>query len=111
MTDQTITTTPTTIQEAAGQLSRALVNDKRDDGSLFYKLTDDSPEWMTEVIRAAHCDEMPNDTVYEFVNRIAGHLADCEEGEEEDAIGEIEADVYTSDLTGWLHASVNYVAY
>ncbi len=108
------TTTPKTVREAATMLYRALITDKRNNGETFYKLQDGSPEWMTEAIHAAHGDEMPNDTVYAFIGRAAGAFADGDaetDNEYSEVIAEMEADVYTSDLTGWLHESVNYVAY
>lgn len=110
----TIKTNPTTIHEAAEQLYRALKMDKRNDGGEFYKLVDGSPAWMTDVIHAAHGDKMPDDTVYEFVNRAAGAFADSDaetENEYSEVISEMEADVYTSDLTAWLNARVDHVDY
>lgn len=99
-----------TIQSLAGELSQAFEHDKRNDGQEFAKLKDGSPQWMTDVIRACHGDKLPDDTVYEFVERCADALADYD-GEPSDAITEIEPDPYTNDLTGWLHARNDHVYY
>lgn len=112
---QTVTTNPKTIQEAASQLSRALQQDKRNDGSEYYHLVDESPEWMIGVVHEVHnrlgMTLTPDDTIWEFISRCADALADSSEGDEGDSISEIEPDMYTSQLTAWLAASVNHVGY
>jgi hypothetical protein len=100
-----------TIKELAGELSDALEWRVRGEDQNYVALKDGSPEWMTEVIRAAHGDKMPDDTTYEFCKKCAEAIAEAEEGEEREAIMEIEADIYTHDLTGWLHARADHVYY
>jgi hypothetical protein len=97
------------IQKLAEQLSAAFENNKRNDGNEFVSLKDGSPAWMTEVIRSAHGDKLPDDTVYEFIENCADAIADHEDPQE--AIAEIEPSPYTADLTAWLHARVDHVYY
>lgn len=98
------------IQELAKQLSDALVTDKRNNGAEFVRLKDNSPAWMTGVIRAVHGDKLPDDTVYQFIEKCCDAIADSEE-EPQDAICQIEPDIYTHDLTAWLHARVDHTEY
>ena len=69
---------------------------------------------MTEVIHRAHGDEGPNDTIYGFVEKAANAIWSADANDEDsasDAIYEIESDIYTSDLTAWLHESPSHVYY
>lgn len=98
-------------KELAGLLFDALETRKRDNGDEFHALKDGSPQWMTDVIRKVHGDKLPDDTVYEFVERCASAICDAGTDELEDAIREMEPDPYTSDLTAWLHARADHVYY
>jgi hypothetical protein len=100
------------VQKLASALSAALQTKKRDDGHEFVSLKEGSPAWMTEVVRSAHGDKLPDDTVYAFIERAASALADAgEDADPSDVISEIEPDTYTADLTAWLHARVDHVYY
>ena len=96
-------------KELAELMSKELVWGERNDGSKFASLKDGSPEWMHDVIRAAHEDSFPDDTIYEFVDRAVNAFAESEDPN--DAIYEVEPDVYTSDLTEWLHRRADHVFY
>jgi hypothetical protein len=97
------------IEKLAEQLSAAFETKKRNDGNEFVSLKDGSPEWMTQVIRSAHGDKLPDDTTYAFIEKAADAIADHEDPQE--AIAEIEPDPYTAGLTSWLHARVDHVYY
>jgi hypothetical protein len=102
----------TSVQKLAALLSQAFQTKKRKDGNDFVSLKDGSPAWMTEVVRSAHGDKLPDDTVYAFIERVASALADADEdADPSDVISEIETDTYTADLTAWLHARVDHVYY
>lgn len=100
----------------AEQLNSALIHAERDNGDSFVKLRDGSPAWMTEVIHETHnklgYTLTPNDTIYEFIDKAAGAFGDADEDQDEsEVIAEIEPDIYTHDLTAWLHESPSHVAY
>jgi len=100
----------TSIRQLAALLSEALETKKRNDGNEFVSLKDGSPEWMTQVIRSAHADKLPDDTVYAFIEKAANALADAsEDAEPSDVISEIEPDPYTASLTSWLNARPDHV--
>lgn len=99
----------TTIQELAAQMNEALIQDTRNDGTEFVHLRTGSPEWMTDVIREAHGDAFPDDTIYRFIEKAVDAIENNDDAE--DAIREIEPDIYTHDLTKWLHERLDHVYY
>lgn len=99
-----------TIQSVAKEMLKNLEKAKRTDGSSFVR-TKKEIKWQKDIIHNAHGDNLPDDYIYQFIEDALCVLADCREGEEDDCIYQIEADVYTSDLTKWLHSSNNRVYY
>jgi hypothetical protein len=102
----------TTIQTLAAEMSHAFETAVRPtSGETFRKLKDDAPGWMTSVCRKAHDDSqmLPDDTRYEFIEEVVDVLAEHEDADE--ARDSLEPDVYTSDLTGWLHSLNSRVYY
>lgn len=100
--------TQTALQSRAEALYHALERRTRDNGNDFYTLKDGSPEWMRDVIHAAHGpDLMPDDWRYSFINDCAGSLFYEDDPDEI----ELEADVYTGRLTDWLASNINRVYY
>jgi hypothetical protein len=72
---------------AAEEFAAAFQRKQRDNGESFICLKDGSPEWMSDAIRAAHGDKLPNDWSY----RIARECVD--------AMAEILADDCSADIT------------
>lgn len=83
----------------------------------IYLLKDEhaNNEELKDLIRKAHGDKLPDDYCYEFIVEALDKIAECQEGAREydiiDAIYEIEADVYTSNLTSWLNSRADRVRY
>ena len=102
-----------TIQTLARDLSAAMVHGKRTDGTDYVFLGDAAKnQWMRDVIQAVHGDKLPDDTTYRFIERCADAIAEADQGAEPlDSIYELEADIYTHELTGWLHARADHLTY
>lgn len=104
-----------TIVTQAKVLYEALESRTRNNGDVFYALKDNSPEWMTDVIHAAHGDSFPDDTIYKTIRDIASHLSDLDEDTDlydaVDSINEIEPEIYTAKLTHWLSLSLEHYQY
>jgi len=103
-----------TLAELAGELYDALETDQRVDGKKFLKLRKGAPDWAQEVVRKAHGDEWPDDTIYDFINRCASAIYEAgaeDEDAAQEAVYEIEADVYTNSLTAWLNERCDHVFY
>jgi hypothetical protein len=71
----------------------------RDDGTTFYTLTDDAPEWLRDAVYEAHDSELPNDWRYDICHSIINELGD---GYDPDEIADGLVDVYNSDRAAWL---------
>ncbi len=100
-------------KDIINQLASELVWKERNDKTKFVcrNITGD---FIQDIIHEVHEDRMPDDTIYEFIYKVVNHLADCDSEDIEDMrdeLREIEADVYTSDLTEWLHKSNYHVYY
>lgn len=100
------------LQALAAAMSQAFERAVRPaSGESFCKLKDDAPAWMTAVCRQAHEDGqwLPDDWRYEFIEQAVDALAD--HADIEAARASLEADIYTSDLTAWLHSLNRRVYY
>jgi len=104
-----------TIQQRARELCDALEQRQKADGKRFYCLKEGSPDWMVKVIAKIHKDiddRLPDDSIYKVIKEISAVLADADpDADPWELIVEIEPDVYTSDLTAWLHENANNVYY
>lgn len=100
-------TTEKTIQSVAQEMYDNLETATRTAAAGGGKFIRNKEEiaWQKTIIHAAHGDALPDDYIYQFIRDALEVLADSKEGEEDEALYAIEPDVYTSDLTAWLHSS------
>lgn len=91
---------------------------KRPDDGEFWRTKDilTTPEWVQRLVREAHGDRLPNDWTYKAIVEVLDAIEDFEHyGDSlDDARHEIVdglVDIYTADLTGWLHENVYNVYY
>lgn len=84
----------------------------RDDGSAFYTLSDDRPEWLYDAVQEAHDGELPNDwrydTAHSIVNLIDIGLSVPGEASE---IADSLTDVYNYDLLEWVSGHLGRMEY
>ena len=104
------------FQLVAEELNKAFISDTRADGTKFYKLADDAPEWLqgSEFSLACHKaldDRFPDDWVYEQMYFLADYICQYETADAaRDAMGEIAdgmVDVYNTERTKWLAMHLN----
>jgi hypothetical protein len=100
----------------AYEMSHAFESRTRDSGSRFRSLKDGSPEWMTEVIHHAHGEMLPDDHRYAFVEEAVDAVAALDaatvtEDAIEDAKDDLQADIYTHELLGWLGSRADRYCY
>lgn len=99
-----------TIQILAAEVASSFEEATRSNGETFRKLKDDAPAWMTTICRKAHDVEMlPDDWRYVFIEQAVDALAEHNDADE--ARDRLEADIYTGDLTAWLHSRNSRVDY
>lgn len=92
-----------TIMNVAGEMYNNMEYAKRSNGDKYIKCIKDV-DWQRDIIGQAHDGRLPNDDIYERVYNILEVFMECNsENRVKDIIYEIEPDVYTSDLTRWLH--------
>lgn len=104
-------------KEALRQFYETFEFVKREDDSGYYRLKKEHAQWVQDVCREAHLGHMPNDRYYETIYVMAGalfytHQRDQSLDDVYDVVSDnLEADAYTSDLTGWLHEFNNHLYY
>lgn len=95
-----------TFREAAEAFAGSFEQAERSDGETFIRLRSGSPTWMTDIVRAAHGEMLPDDWRYACIAAAAEHIAQYDsEDEAQDADGPFadgQVDVYTSDRYDWL---------
>lgn len=103
------------MKDRAALVRDHLVEKKRPNGEAYLFLKDESPQWMKDLIRAAHTDPSSGDLMladdwrYRFIDdvidKIADSSGDAEEMDEE-VRDCIEPDVYTNDLFSWASSNL-----
>lgn len=98
-----------TVQTLAAECATYLQTKTREDGTTFVTSTQDAPDWFIELVRTAHDDMLPDDHRYQMIEDAILAMADSDEPG--DTLYEVEAPVYTSDLTAWLNSANSRVYY
>lgn len=93
-----------TVQELARILADSLTTQDRN-GKTITVTKDGAPEWVTDVVHAAHGNLLPDDWTYETVDEVAQAIARGEDG------SEMESEFYTGALLSWLAEYSNAVDY
>ena len=96
------------VNELAREALEWFETGTRDSGEKFVKTKDGRPEWLTDLIFTAHGDMMPDDHRYKFIEEALDLIANQDVDLDRP---EIEADIYTSDLTAWLNSRNDRVYY
>lgn len=98
----------------AQQLYDAFISDTRTNGEKFDRLADGSPQWMTDIVRAAHGDMMPDDMRYTMIRECLSNLVDYDPDDWQDRDSEIAdslVDVYNTARVRWLASHLSRGAY
>jgi len=100
------------IKKIAQEIYDNMVSSTRENGSKYYHLKE-TTQWQTDIIHKAHGESMPSDFIYDVIRDVLGIIVYTENEEDfQEAIDEsLEADIYTSDLTAWLHDNNSNVYY
>jgi hypothetical protein len=105
-------TTETTISTQARKAAAWFTTTTRGDETITV-LKDDAPEWVSDLVFAAHgSDFLPDDWRYEKIGEALDFIADSDDPE--DGYGEFAdgaVDVYTHDRLAWLSSNLNRPAY
>lgn len=93
-----------TVQKIADEAARWF---RKDDQTDRFFLKDGAPCWIADLVHKAHGNYLPDDYRYRFTYEALDALSTCEDP------GDVsmEPDVYTNQLTGWLHSNANRIYY
>lgn len=103
-----------TLKQVAEEFAQAFETRTRDNGDKFTCLKEHSPEWMTDVIRAAHGDMLPDDYKYRMISEIADSLIENNPDDWDESRHEIVdglVDVYNMDRLRWLASDLCRASY
>jgi hypothetical protein len=101
-----------TIQDKAREAYEWFEIATRDDERSYVRTKDGRPEWVQDLVFAAHGEFMPEDWRYQKIMEALGFIADSDDPEDtsyEFAGGAV--DVYTSARLAWLASNLNRASY
>lgn len=101
------------LAELAGQLYDAMETRQRGEDSITV-MKDDAPEWVKDLVFAAHGDFGPDDYRYEAIRETAGFLHDNPSIDPDDAASEFaddQVDIYNANRYRWLASNLNRAGY
>lgn len=108
------------VKDRAALVQDHLIQKTRSNGESYLYLKDVSPQWMKDLIRAAHTDPSsgdcmpPDDWRYKFIDNIIGRMAESSGDDEridEEVRDCLEADIYTNDLFSWISSNITRLDY
>jgi hypothetical protein len=91
------------IQEKASEFEKLFSVLERENGDKYYVCKED--EELKHLVMMAHGEMMPDDYRYQFIHEALEAIA--ADGEN----AEVEPDIYTNELTAWLHSRNSRVEY
>jgi hypothetical protein len=98
---------------AAALLSSSFEKREREDGSSYWALQADSPDWLRSAVMLAHENELPSDSRYELIRDAAVALSDgsfSDEDEAREALYELSTDLCSLssyELLQWFSANLS----
>lgn len=92
------------IQETAKEASAWFTRIKRNDNEEIVTLKEGRPDWVQDLVHKAHGDMMPDDFRYSIIEEAIDAIAEAEDLDEAESEYVDNIDIYTNDLTGWLHS-------
>jgi hypothetical protein len=90
------------VKALAKEAASNLETRKRTNGDEYVTRVDGAPDWLKDLCHHAHDVMLPDDWRYQFISDALDALAEHDDRDE--AYGALEASIYTSELTAWLHS-------
>lgn len=81
---------------------------------VFYRLREGRPDWVRDLVYAAHNDMLPDDWRFQCIMSACEYIAGSEGDDIEDAqngFADGYVDVYTSSLLAWLSSNLRRLSY
>lgn len=107
-----MTTTQKTTQDFAKEALSYFERITRSNDSEAYITKPETPHWLTNLIRFAHIDFMPDDWKYEFIHNALLHYAD-NDFDDDDLPEAIDSclSIYNHELLKWVSSNLNRSSY
>ena len=101
----------TTLEELAKEAAGYFTTKERGDETIIVT-RDGSPDWIRDVIYAAHGDGfLPDDWRYATISAAVDHLADGGDPDDGHEFADQNVDVYTGARLAWLSSNLNRAGY
>jgi hypothetical protein len=109
-----VTTRTEQIYELAREAYHCFENAERPDGTSFVRVRDGSPQWVSDLVRAAHGDFLPDDWRYISIRAALGDIADNEPDNLDEYRGEwadSNIDTFNAERSAWLSSDLRRAGY
>ena len=107
--------TTTNIQDRAGDAAEWFETKRRGDSEEYFTtLKDGAPEWVRELVYAAHhgwSDFLPDDYRYKWAAEACEHICEADDPDDSAEFADQAVDVYTHERLKWLASNLNRPAY
>jgi len=106
--------TMTNIQDKATEALTWFESARRDENdpeSAFTRTKDGAPEWVTDLVRDAHGEFLPDDWRYDKIRDALEFIAESDDPEDSAEFADQAVDVYTSDRLAWLSSNLRRASY
>jgi hypothetical protein len=97
------------LAEQAGSWFTSGERKSEDTGRQIRIVKDGAPEWVSDLCHEAHGDMFPDDWRYEFIEDSLERIAEADNPD--DALDEIEPDIYNADRLRWLSSHLDRAGY
>lgn len=99
-----------TVQDAATEAAKWFGTRRRDDGEQYVTLRDAAPEWVRELVYAAHGEMLPDDWRYATIDAAVQYIAETDEPDAGE-FADTAVDTYNADRLKWLASSLERAGY
>jgi hypothetical protein len=90
------------LRRLAREMSGRFTRRTREDGTSYTTLTDESPEWMRDVVYDAHAGMFPDDHRYDLIAAAVEHIADRADWDDsQHEFADSQVSVYDHDVVEW----------
>ena len=101
-----------TLQQLASEAAACFTTKKRSDGDSFVAMLDGSPDWVSELVREAHGDMLPDDWRYASIESALDWIAAANDPEDEQyEWADENVDVYHRGRLAWLASYASRPSY
>lgn len=93
--------------EFSMSMLKSLETKAREEGPEYTCTIEDRPEWLTNIVREAHGDMLPDDWKYKFIEESICALAETQEPDDIN----LEPSIYNHELLNWLSSNLTRSSY